>query len=217
MEKTLAIIGDAIEIAGKTALSVIPVGGTLITCVWDSIKANCAQKRLEDWKTQLESRLTKVENSLYEVGSNERFTTAMMKATDSAIKTMEHEKREYLADAVLNSITCEIGESIMMMYFDYIDKYTLWHIKILDFFSDPSKFKEVSGNNYLMGSPMQPLISVYPELRENEKIVDKIIKELYIDGLMNTENIHGMMTGAGMVASRVTELGSDFIKFITSN
>ena len=41
---------DALEIAAKAALSVIPVGGTLITCVWDSIKANCAQNRLDEWK-----------------------------------------------------------------------------------------------------------------------------------------------------------------------
>lgn len=34
------------EFAGKMALSVIPVKGTLIRCVWDAVKGNAAQKRL---------------------------------------------------------------------------------------------------------------------------------------------------------------------------
>ena len=30
---------ECVEITTKTLLSAIPVGGTLITCIWDSIKA----------------------------------------------------------------------------------------------------------------------------------------------------------------------------------
>ncbi len=52
---------DIAEIAAKSTLSIIPVGGTLISCVWDSIKANCAQKRLDDWKQLLEERSTLIE------------------------------------------------------------------------------------------------------------------------------------------------------------
>lgn len=208
---------DVFEITAKTALSVIPVGGTLITCVWDSIKANCAQKRLDEWKKLMEDRLTTVEITLNEASNNERFTTAMMKATDSAIKTMENEKRKYLADAVLNSLTCSIDESIMMMYFDLIDRYTLWHIKVLDFFSNPTKFREVSASKFFMGSPIEPLTLVYPELKGNEEFIDKIVIDLYVDKLMDTENINSIMTSQGMIAPRTTKMGNQFISFITSN
>ena len=206
---------DIFEIAGKTALSVIPVGGTLITCVWDSIKANCAQKRLDEWKKLLEDRLTTVELTLDEAGNSECFTTAMMKATDSAIKTMENEKRRYLANAVLNSLTCTTDESIMMMYFDLVDRYTLWHIKVLDFFSNPTKFREVSASKYYMGSPVEPLTSVYPELKGNYEFIDKIVRDLYADKLMDTDSINCTMTSQGMVASRTTSWGNQFISFIT--
>ena len=37
---------DAVEISAKTALSCIPIGGALITNVYDSVKSHCAQKRL---------------------------------------------------------------------------------------------------------------------------------------------------------------------------
>ena len=33
------------EIAGKTAVSAIPVGGALVTSIYDAVKNNCLEKR----------------------------------------------------------------------------------------------------------------------------------------------------------------------------
>lgn len=76
----------------------------------------------------------------------------MFQATELAIKTSENAKREYLANAVLNSLTCPFEESVVMMFFSMIGKYTLWHLKILDFFQNPKKFKKAQEGNYYMGS-----------------------------------------------------------------
>ena len=45
---TEIISGEIVEVAAKTALSVIPVGGALLTAVWDSDKGNAAQKRMDE-------------------------------------------------------------------------------------------------------------------------------------------------------------------------
>lgn len=45
-----------------------------------------------------------MEETLENIGENELFTSAMMRATDIAIKTAETAKREYLANAVYNSL-----------------------------------------------------------------------------------------------------------------
>lgn len=214
-EKSISVVGEIVEVAAKTALSVIPVGGALITSVWDSIKSNCAQKRLTEWQSLIENRLSKVDATLDDVGNNENFTSAMFQATELAIKTSEGAKREYLANAVLNSLTCPFEESIVMMFFSMIGKYTLWHLKILDFFQNPRKFPQINKENYYMGSPKTPLFDVYPELRDKEAYVDRIVKELYSDGLMNTADLNCTMTSAGMISSRVSEIGNDFIDFIT--
>jgi hypothetical protein len=211
------VVENVVEIAGKTALSVIPVGGTLISCVWDAVKGNAAQKRLDDWKEKVEERLSKVELSIDEIGSNEIFTSTIMRATDIAIKTMEETKREYLANAVLNSVYLEIEESIVMMYLDMIDRYTEWHLKILCYFRNPKAYPGVDESQYYMGSPLHPMYSVFPELEKNSALVNRIIKDLYNDGVLNTENMNCSMTASGMVASRTTDLGNNFIKFITSN
>lgn len=214
-ENLVSFVHEAVEISAKTALSVIPVGGALLTGVWDSIKSNCAQKRLQEWQTLVEDRLSKLDTTLEDVGANENFTSAMFQATELAIKTSERAKREYLANAVLHSLSCPFEESVVMMFFSMIGKYTLWHLKILDFFQNPTKFDGVNESKYYIGSPKTVLFDVYPELKSKESYVDRIVKELYADGLMNTENLNCTMTSSGMVASRVSHIGEDFIKFIT--
>jgi hypothetical protein len=214
-EELAHIASEAIEIGAKTALSVIPIGGPLMTSIWDSIKANCAQKRLEEWQELVETRLTSLELTLEDVGENENFTSAIFQATEIAIKTAEREKRVFLANAVRNALTCPFEESIIMMFFSMMDKYTLWHLKILDFFQNPKKFEAARTGSYYMGSPQDVLFDVYPELQDKKPYVKRIVKELYADGLMNTESLDCTMTASGMVASRVTEMGDDFIGFIT--
>ena len=205
---------NIVEIAGKTALSAIPIGGTLITCIWDAVKGNAIQKRLEDWKEKVEGRLAKVELSLDEIGSDEIFASTIMKATDIAIKTMEEQKREYLANAVLNSVNCKMEESIVMMYLDMVDRYTAWHLKILCYFRNPKAFPQVDESKYYMGSPLQPLYEVFPELSSNSALVNKMVKDMYNDGVLNTPDMNCTMTGSGMVASRTTDLGNSFVDFI---
>lgn len=215
-EKVKQVALQTAEISAKTALSMIPVGGALITSVWDSIKSNCAQKRLDEWQNAIEERLSKVDESIENIGANENFASAMFRATELAIKTAENKKRIYLANAVINSLTCPFEESIIMIFFDMIGKYSLWHIKILDYFQNPLKFEiaQKSKSTYMMGSPKTVLYDVYPELRDKDEYVNRIVKELYADGLMNTGGLDVIMTGDGMVASRVTDMGKEFIKFI---
>ncbi len=41
------------EIAGKTAVSAIPVGGALVTSIYDAVKNNCLEKRQKNGKRHL--------------------------------------------------------------------------------------------------------------------------------------------------------------------
>jgi len=214
--ENMEVFLTSLEIVGKTALSGIPVGGTLVTCVWDSVKAHAAQRRLDDWKNIIEDRLFILENTLEDMGNNEMFASAMMRATDIAIKTAESEKRKYLANAVYNSIKTPLDESIFMIYLDMLDEYTVWHIKILHYFSNPKAYKGVDVEKFVMGSAMEPLLQAFPELKDRKEIVHKIVKDLQSTGLL-PEGVYlgSTMTGNGMVAARTTDLGSGFLEFVT--
>lgn len=203
---------DTIEIAVKTTLSVIPVGGALATSIYDAVKENCLSKRQEKWKASLEERLVKLENTLEDIGNNELFTTALVKATELAMKTAREEKMVYLANAVVNSLSPELEEEKLIVFMNLLDKYTVSHIKIIYFFNNPERFVGINSSSYMMGSPTIPLFHVYPDL--NNALFEKIYDDLYTDGMVNTENLNVTMTGSGMVAKRTTPLGDEFLKFI---
>ena len=206
------LIMDSVEVVGKTALSVIPVGGALVTAVYDVIKGNALAKRHEKWKQALEERLSKVEETLEKIGDNELFATALVKTTELAMKTAKEEKMQYLANAVVNSLKSTLDEDRLLVFLTLLDKYTVSHIKIINFFYMPTRFDGVSRHTYSMGSPTNVLFSVYPEL--NNELFDKIYNDLYTDGMVNTPSLNITMSGSGMVAKRTTKLGDDFLQFI---
>jgi hypothetical protein len=203
---------NTLEIAGKTVLSAIPMGGALVTSVYDTVKGNCLSKRQEKWKIALEERLTKLENNLDDIGNNELFTTALVKATELAMRTAKEEKMTYIANSVINSLNPDLDEEKLIVFLDLLDKYTVSHIKIIYFFFDPKRFEGVNSNAYMMGSPSTPLFSVYPEL--NNELFKKIYGDLYTDGMVTLENLNISMTDSGMVAKRTTPLADEFLRFI---
>ena len=203
---------DMVEIAGKTVLSAIPIGGALITAVYDAVKGNVLSRRQEEWKKVLEERLSNLEDTLDNIGNNELFTTALIKTTEIAMRTAKAEKRLYLANAVVNTTSLDLNEEKLIVFLDLLDKYTVSHIKIINFFFKPSRFEGVSSSSHIMGSPKTPLFDIYPEL--NNDLFNKIYNDLYTDGMVNTKDLNCTMTGAGMIAKRTTPLGDEFLNFI---
>ena len=97
-------------------------------------------------------------------------------------------------------------------YLDLFDKYTISHIKIIKFFNNPTHFAKASNSPYMVGSPTTVLFQAFPEL--DNVLFKKVYKDLYIDGMVTTENLNITVTGSAMVAKRTTELGDDFLRFI---
>lgn len=205
---------EIIEIAAKTALSTIPVGGALISLIWDSVEENALRKREEDWKQLIEERVRKLECTVNDLGNDESFTSALLIATEIAAKTAEKEKKKYLANAVANSVKTEVNENKMVIFLSLMDKYTSWHIRLLDYFRNPT-LKGVKRSDHYMGSPIIPIRNLYPDICAEEGIVEKIVKDLQNDGVLrNGDFLNVTMTSDGMAASRTTKLGNEFLDYI---
>ena len=201
------------EIVVKTATSVIPVGGTLISCVIDEIKSKSMQKRQEEWMNMIEGKISKIKIDMQTIGENEKFTSAIIKATEVALKTSEKQKREYLANAVINSINFSADESVLMIYIELIERYTVWHLQILEHFQCPER--GIGRDNEYMGGAELPLYRRYPHMRDRKDLVTKIIKDFQNDGLLHDGDFwRTTMTANGIYAKRTTELGDGFLKFI---
>ena len=111
---------DVVEVAGKTVLSAIPIGGALVTAVYDIVKGNVLQKRQNKWKEMIEERLSKLEVSLENLGENETFATMLIKTTELAMKTNKEEKLTYLADALEKSIIHSVDEDKLIMFMSFL-------------------------------------------------------------------------------------------------
>ena len=163
----------------------------------------------------LRKELASLSVHLEDLGANEQFTTALIKGTEIAIKTVNQDKVSFLANAVINSFQQSIEEEKLIILFELIDKYTVSHIKIINFFNNPKKFETTKTASYYMGSPSDLLFKAYPKL--DNSLFNKIYRDLYLDGMVNTENLNISMTSNGMEAKRTTALGDEFLNFIFSS
>lgn len=187
MNKIAKELLQTVEIGIKTAVSAIPIGGTLINEVFDTVKNNCLDKRQQKWKQKLENRISKIEATLGTLGNSEIFTSAIIKTTEIAMKTSSERKIQYLANAVVNAYKNDVEETRFYLYMDLVERYTDAHIEMMKRYVEPS-----------MAEPD----------RENE--IDCIIlNALVTDGLLLYSND---AKGEYILSS----FGKDFLLFLTN-
>lgn len=196
---------DVIEGVAKTVLSEVPYL-KYFTQVVDSIKGNVLQRRYEQWQEKVGKRISELSQEVSsKLGENDSFATMLIKATELASKT-NGKKMDYLANAVKYTAENEIGEDNLIIMLNCIEKYTLSHILILNYLQNPSLYS--NGKQYIAGGLFTYFDDYYPDF--NKAFQDIILKDLFRDGLVNTDT-GGSMTSAGMEAKRTTELGDLFI------
>lgn len=184
MKKVVSAVLNTAEIVGKTVVSTIPVGGALITAVYDTVKGGCLQKRQENWENTIEKRLSKIEKDIAEVGRNPLFTTALIKTTQLAMMTSDNNKISYLAEALVHSLDENLDETRMIIYLNLLDKYTATHIQLLE--------------RYYRGYVDEP---------KDDDILVKVFNDLYNDGLVyNTNDAKN--------ECHLTNLGVEFYEFV---
>jgi len=147
---------------------------------------------------------------------DEMFISAVASASQIALRNHQKEKREALRNALINSVTSEtIDESLLNQFMYYIDILTVWHIRILRAFLSPQPRKQDERYRSISTSLDKVLEETCPELRGKRNIYDVYWRDLYARGLVNTDTLHVMITPQGAYSKRTTELGDQFISFIT--
>ena len=205
----------------KTLTSAVPYIGAPAVELLNAIVTPSLQKRRDKWFQDIGERLEKIEGKqngiLEQLADNDIFVDISLKTTELALKTSEDEKLEALRNALLNSIVNDtIDISLQQIFLGYVDTFTVWHIKLLKLFDDPSIYKDKLQHFY-SGSLSQVIQVAYPELTTDEEFTRQIFKDLYSKGLLNTESLAGMMTADGMLAKRTTTMGQKFIKYISES
>jgi len=207
--------GDIAYVVAKAGLGSIPIAGAAASELLGLIVAPPLEKRKAQWFNDIGERLQTLEIALETLSENDVFIDISIKATEIALKTSEEEKKEALKNAVIHSASDKsIDISLQQIFLGYIDTFTVWHMRLLNLFDEPSKHRGQFAS-LSMGGLSSILESVYPELKPQRAFYDQIWKDLYLKGLVNSEGLHTMMSESGLLASRTTDMGKKFLVYIS--
>lgn len=209
-------IGDVAHATGKAALSAVPfVGGPAVE-LFSQVIQPPLEKRRSEWMEMVGEALEELEKGsigIDELQGNEEFISAVMHASQIALRTHQSEKLDALKNAVINVATREApDETLQHMFINLVDTFTPWHVRILKLFQYPPALPHITAGGLSM-----VLEAGYPELRGQRVFYDLIWRELFQHSLVTTEGLHVTMSATGLAQKRTSEFGDQFIQFITRN
>ncbi len=213
--------GDLVHSMGKAGLSSIPVVGGAASELFASLVTPPLEKRRNAWMEEVGERLRQLEDNGLELATlrdNDEFIDIVMSASTAALKTSNKEKRAALRNAVINTASGQTPEeSLAQVFISLVDSFTEWHLKILSLFQDPCQWAVTHGHDFGLprtGSLAGTLVGAYPELKNRQVFYDQVWRDLHQRGLVNTDNLSGMMTPSGVMEKRTSDLGDRFLAFI---
>ena len=205
--------GDVAHAITKAGLSAIPVIGGPAAELFQNVIQPALEKRRAEWMVQVGEKLRELEENglnIEELKENDEFVSAVMHASQIALRTHQNKKLEALRNAILNVAKGQAPEEALQnVFLNLIDSFTELHFRILKLFQNP-----VPPQNMSMGGLSNVLEHNIPELGGQRELYDQLWKDLYSRGLVNTEGLHVTMTGHGLGQKCTTGIGDAFLKFI---
>lgn len=214
-------VGDALHSIVKAGLSIL---GGPATELFNSIVTSPLERRRTEWMKNMWQGLLELEKkknvNLEELQKNEIFIDAVMQASQAAMRTSRKEKLEALRNAVLNTALPNApDEDHQSIFLNLVDTLTPWHLRILKLLMN-EQWEEVRldpTTQYMTPSFQGSVMAAFPELKEY--VYDHIMKDLSSKGLADLDAIdssHEMATTSGRPSVEITDIGNQFIIFITS-
>lgn len=207
---------DVMHAITKAGLSVIPVIGGPAVELFQHLVQPPLDRRRGEWMTAIGEKLQELENrgiDIEALGQKDEFISAVMHASQIALRTHQDEKRKALRNAVLNVASGQSpGEALEHMFFDWIDSLSVLHLQTIKLFQNP-----VPPPGMNIGSLSSVLEHNMPHLKGNSHIYTQVWKDLYSRGLVNTEGMNTTISGQALAAKRTTEIGDAFLRFISES
>ncbi|MFR3216427.1 MAG: hypothetical protein ACLTWE_08045 [Dysgonomonas mossii] len=215
--------GDIAHSAIKAGLGSLPVIGSAASELFGLLITPPLEKRRINWMNDVAEKIKELESkgeiNYEELQNNELFLDVVLQATSLALKTSEKEKIQAFKNVILNSALGELtDETKIKIFLNQIDNFTTWHIKILHFIDDPQEWFTNAGirpKEYMAGSLHSVIIDAFPELSNQDALLDIIWNDLSTAGFHRTGSLKTMMSSSGLYVSRTTDLGKEFLSFIS--
>ncbi len=216
---------DITYAAIKAGLGSIPILGSVATELFGLIVTPPLDKRRQVWMNEVAEKLKDLEENgkidFLSLSQNEQFIDTVITATTYAIKTSEIEKITALRNTIINTSLNEAPEKTKSQIFlKLVDDFTVWHLKILSLFDNPSKWFQVHNKkfpNYISASLSTVIEEAFPEIKKEGELLNLIWADLKSAGLHNTSELQTTMTSNNLLAQRTTQFAKEFLRFISEN
>lgn len=196
---------DAAHAFIKAGLSTIPIVGGPTVELFQYVIQPQLDKRRETWMNKVGEKLKELEEKglkIEDLQDNEQFASAVMHASHIALNTHHEEKLNALRNAIVKIAEGQAPEeALQYMFFNFVGSLTELHLRILKFFQSPTRPPDFGSRHhpYSLSNLLEDNI---PELRMRQHIYDPFWRDLYIRGLVNTDDLHATID---MKAPRNTE------------
>ncbi len=222
---TKKTIGDAAHEIGKAVLSAVPTAGGPLVALFENIFTAPLNKRKQEWLEELAGVVTQIQEKLEDMtpeklSRNQMFVTAALQASQIAIRNHKKEKIEALRNALFNCVQPTApSEDKQLIFLRLIDELTPWHLRLLGLLNNPQKWMEknsIGNPEWSMGGVSTVIEHCLPDLIGNRDFYDQLIRDLQVGGLVHQGNFtHVTMSASGMLGSRTSGMGKEFISFIS--
>jgi hypothetical protein len=198
-------LGYAVALT-NAAIAAIPDWGGPASVIFGAITAPILGRRRDGWLEDLQVAFNdlslKIDGLKPEsLTKNEAFVSALVQATQGAMKTHQQEKLEALRNAILN-VAAGTGPSddLQTMFLNMVDIFTPKHLQVLMFFTHRDR-------------------AMYEVLRRERDITDPIVVELnsrrlIIDPRPYEQRGRDMSDALVTCTWTLSPLGQQFLKFI---
>lgn len=207
-------IGDAAHALVKAGLSAVPLVGGPAVEIFQYVVQPPLDKRREAWMKDVGEKLQELERKGFDLAKlqdNEQFISAVMQASQAALRTHKAEKLAALRNAIINVASGQApDETVQHLLLSFVDQLSEMHLRILKAFSAPT-----APPGLIMGGLNHVLEDNIPELRGRRDLYDQLWRDLFSRGLVNTEGLHVTMSGSGLVERRTSGLGEALLHLIS--
>jgi hypothetical protein len=162
--------------------------------------------------------LTNAKVDLNNIKENPTFIDVFSNATAFAVRTHEKDKIEAFKNALYNTALHPQDYDLTgILYLNLLSSFTVWHIRVLNLFEDPSLWFDVnkrSPPNLVMGSLRSVINAAFSGIEVSEGYWDLIWNDLKNAGLHRSTELGTSMSGTGLMQKRLSQLGTEFLEFI---
>lgn len=201
----IGAVGAAVSVSTGIPL------GFLATDFYSAIIRPPVEKRWDKWVEDLADQLRALEFTISNLSNNALFITGFMQASQIVLRTHQEAKLDALRNAVTNMARPLFAdENLLLMFMSWIDIFTPWHIRVLNFIHSPGE-----PNKDFLDEPMGWRVkSAFPPGEVDMDLIKQIFNDLASRSIINIDLLSSTVDGEIPSKVSVTKIGTKFLDFI---